>query len=244
MVTMPAPHSIAVILAVKRLDAAKSRLATAVASDDHRRALVTAMLADTLLAVRNAGVADIVVVSPDPGVEALAREFGARAVAEPAPGTLSPLNAALAHGLTSAADSATLVAALQADLAALDAATLAEAFDEASAVIAAGAAAAFVADRGGDGTALLVLPSGSPFEPRFGADSASAHRSAGAAELDPARRRWARLRTDVDTPADLAVAAVLGPGPHTSEALASRDALSDATRIARISNAAGTAPRR
>lgn len=227
MVSMPAPNTVAVVLAVKRLDAAKSRLATAVTSDDRRRALVAAMLADTLLAVREAGVGDVVVVSPDPRVASLARDVGARTIAEPEPGPLSPLNAALSHGLAAAATGGTAVAALQADLAALDAATLTEVFNEATAVLADGAVAAFVADRGGDGTALLVLPAGSAFEPRFGPDSASAHRDAGAVELDPERRRWARLRTDVDTPADLAVVAGLGPGPHTRDALSSGHRASD-----------------
>nr|WP_226995627.1 2-phospho-L-lactate guanylyltransferase [Gordonia phthalatica] len=223
---MPVSSSVAVVLAVKRLDAAKSRLA-AVVPDDRRRGLVAAMLADTLGAVEEAGFAAVTVVTPDPRVAEVVAEFGARTLDEPARGDLSPLNAALLHGIDDVRPTADLVAALQADLAALDAPALTEAIDAAAAVIARGADAAFVADRSGAGTALLVVRASAAFTPRFGPDSAAAHREAGAVELDPAHRRWARLRTDVDTPDDLSVAVELGLGPRTRDAL---DSVADIAR--------------
>ncbi|AUH68455.1 MULTISPECIES: 2-phospho-L-lactate guanylyltransferase [Gordonia] len=223
MVNMRDPLPIAVVLAVKRLDHAKSRLAGALPSDEQRRSLVTAMLGDTLEAVREAGVAQAAVVTPDPAVHVAVREHGVRVLDEPeeagAAPRRSPLNAALAHAIAAVSPTAALIAALQADLAALDALTLAEVLDEAAAAIAGGAPAAFVADRSGEGTALLVVRAQHPVEPRFGARSASAHRAAGAVELDPGRLRWARLRTDVDTPADLAAAVELGVGRRTGAAL-------------------------
>ncbi|MBM7366453.1 2-phospho-L-lactate guanylyltransferase [Gordonia hydrophobica] len=219
---MPASPSVAVVLAVKRLDAAKSRL-SAVGPADRRRDLVAAMLADTLAAVQGAGISRVTVVTPDPRVDEIAAAFGARTLAEPPAGSLSPLNAALAHGLAHAHADAHVdtVAALQADLAALDAATLTAALAEADEVLGHDVDATFVADRSGTGTALLVVRSGVVFAPRFGPGSAAAHRTAGAVELDPGRARWARLRTDVDTPDDLAAAARLGLGPRTERAVTS-----------------------
>lgn len=218
MVCMPASPSIAVVLAVKRLDAAKSRLA-AVVPEDRRRDLVAAMLADTLAAIRTAGIAAVTVVTPDPRVDEIATTFGARVLPEPPADELSPLNTALAHGLADAAHEVDLVAALQADLAALDAAALVDALTAADQALARGADAAFVADRSGAGTAMLVVRPGTGFTPRFGPDSAAAHRDAGAVELDPTHARWPRLRTDVDTPEDLAAASRLGLGPRTRDAL-------------------------
>ncbi|WP_238526270.1 2-phospho-L-lactate guanylyltransferase [Gordonia neofelifaecis] len=221
---MSVPPSVAVVLAVKRLDDAKSRLASAVPSADRRRSLVTAMLTDTLGAVRDAGVDRVVVVSPDPNVHAVVADHGALALDEPAPDDpgldRTPLNAALAHGIAAVAPDAEFVAALQADLAALDAETLADALTAAAEAIDRGAPAAFVADRAGEGTSMLVVRATKPPAPRFGPMSAAAHRAAGAVELDPGGLRWNRLRTDVDTPADLTAAIGLGVGPATRSALA------------------------
>ena len=75
----------------------------------------------------------------------------------------------------------------------------------------AGPQVGFVPDREGTGTVLLAGPS--PRLPhRFGPGSAAAHAAAGALRRElPAPR----LRTDVDTPADLLVALDLGVGGHT-----------------------------
>ncbi len=218
---MPVAAPVAVVLAVKRLDAAKSRLTPVVGTGPHRRATVAAMLADTLAAIADAGSMHVTVVSPDPYVQRVAGEAGAAVLDEPTPSAeLTPLNAALAHGIADGAARARIVVAVQADLAALDAATVREAVDAAVEVIEAGARAAFVADRTGTGTALLAVVGPDPMTPRFGPASAAAHRAAGAVELDPEHRRWPRLRTDVDTPDDLAAALALGVGPRTRAALA------------------------
>ena len=71
----------------------------------------------------------------------------------------------------------------------------------------------FVADAEGVGTTLLAAAPGTPLQPRFGADSARAHRDSGAVAL-PAP---AALRRDVDTPADLREALRLGVGPRTRD---------------------------
>ncbi|MFT3715689.1 MAG: 2-phospho-L-lactate guanylyltransferase [Gordonia sp. (in: high G+C Gram-positive bacteria)] len=209
-----------VVLAVKDLQRAKSRLGAASVAPAAREALVAAMVADTLGAVRAAGIDRIVLVTPDPRVTELATGFGVLVVPDPGDG----LNPALTAGAGAAAQrwAATRVAFLQADLPALTPASL-------SAALAAAAdhPAAFVADRAGEGTALLVTerPVTGSFAvaPAFGAHSAHAHRSAGAVELDPARTGLADLRCDVDTPADLAAAQELGVGPATAAALADVD---------------------
>ncbi|KJR06786.1 hypothetical protein UG54_12780, partial [Gordonia sihwensis] len=112
MVNMRDPLPIAVVLAVKRLDHAKSRLAGALPSDEQRRSLVTAMLGDTLEAVREAGVAQAAVVTPDPAVHVAVREHGVRVLDEPeeagAAPRRSPLNAALAHAIAAVSPTAAL----------------------------------------------------------------------------------------------------------------------------------------
>ncbi|MGO3326505.1 2-phospho-L-lactate guanylyltransferase [Gordonia sp. (in: high G+C Gram-positive bacteria)] len=206
------PARCTVVLAVKSLPDAKSRLTPLPDSAD-RRALVSAMLLDTLDAVAAVG-ADAVVVSPDRDVHRLAAAAGVRALDEPGPAQgITPLNAALARGAAPGGPTAFL----QADLPALRSDSLAQALDGASLALTS-APAAFVADRSGHGTVLLVAQAG--FTPRFGAESAQRHREAGAVELDADRRRWPDLRTDIDTPDDLAVATDIGLGPRTLSALA------------------------
>ncbi|MFT4086492.1 MAG: 2-phospho-L-lactate guanylyltransferase [Gordonia sp. (in: high G+C Gram-positive bacteria)] len=213
---MPADElsrDVAVVLAVKDLAAAKSRLAGRFAHDDDRRALVAAMFADTLAAVRAAGLSRVIVVSPDRDVHARVADFGALAVDEPARGGL---NAALSHGADVARDrwASSRIVFLQADLPALSAESLDGAIDDAAAH-----PAAFVADRAGLGTVLLSIAADSGFAPAFGNGSAQAHRVRGAVELRPAADRWPDLRADVDTPDDLRHVALLGVGPHTRTVL-------------------------
>lgn len=201
--------AVAVVLALKALRDAKSRLGEEYRVDDRREKLVAAMFTDTVDAVVGAGYRDVVVVSPDPQVLGLARDLGCRPVAEPDGG--EGLNAALAHGARGAPGG---VVYLQADLPALRPASFADALTAADAH-----RVAFVADRHGTGTSLLAVAAGVRFVPAFGPESAAAHRGAGAAELDPTHARWADLRCDVDTPDDLRAAAALGLGARTDAAL-------------------------
>lgn len=208
MVPMSSPMT--VVLALKHLHLAKSRLAGATSSDAEREELVAAMLADTVGAVRRAGAPRIVVVSPDPRVRRSAGRLEIDTCDEPAaPG----LNAALAHGARRARPGDAVVY-LQADLPALTPESFGAAVDSA-----ARHTVAFVSDRAGEGTTLLAVASGAVFTPAFGPGSAAAHRRAGAVELDPARTRWPDLRCDVDTAADLRAATLLGLGPHTAPAV-------------------------
>jgi 2-phospho-L-lactate guanylyltransferase len=195
------------VVPVKRLDRAKSRLVGAADGGvGDRRAhtdLVVALALDTITAAAGAdGVGDVLVVTSDPLLTAVLRAEGVRCVAEgPEPG----LNAAYRHG---AARLGRHVGALQADLPALRSAELA------AAIGAADGRRAFCADRQGTGTTLLIAAPGEPLDPRFGVGSAAAHRTSGAVELVG---DWPSLRCDVDTSADLAVAAGLGLGPRTEQ---------------------------
>jgi 2-phospho-L-lactate/phosphoenolpyruvate guanylyltransferase len=198
-------HAWALVIPVKPLGAAKTRLRGAVPSVPHGR-LVLALALDTVAAARDC--AEVYVVSDDPAVGRQARALGARVLPdEPRAG----LNAAVAFGASYAyrGDRGRhRVAALAADLPALRSADLAAAL----AAAAARPGRSYVPDASGDGTTLLAAASGQELDPRFGPGSAAAHTASGAR---PLRGDWPSLRRDVDTPADLAAAARLGLGPHT-----------------------------
>ena len=205
---------VGLIIAVKRLAAAKTRLAP-VFSAPTRESVVLAMLIDTLSAASRVGsLRSITVITPDDAAAAAAAKLGAEVLADPTPeGDPDPLNSAIAAAERAVAESSSNIVVLQGDLPALQTQELAEAI----------AAArhhrrSFVADRLGTGTAALCA-FGTALDPRFGADSSARHRRSGAIELTGA---WPGLRCDVDTPADLAAARRLGVGAATARAVAHR----------------------
>jgi len=207
----PPESDISVVIAVKRLAAAKTRLAPAFAPPT-RGGIVLAMLADTITAAAGAAaVRSVIVVTPDDDAAALAERLGAAVLADPTPaGHRDPLNHALASADAFARQSTANVIALQGDLPALRS-------DELAAAIAAARRhpRSFVADRPGSGTAAL-FSFGVPLTPRFGAESAARHRRSGAVEL---AGDWPGLRCDIDTAEDLHAAVQLGLGPATSQAI-------------------------
>jgi 2-phospho-L-lactate/phosphoenolpyruvate guanylyltransferase len=205
---------IALIIAVKRLAAAKTRLAP-VFSARTRENVVLAMLQDTLTAAaRVRSLRSITVVTPDEAAAAAAADLGAEVLTDPTPeGHRDPLNHAIAAAERAVSGSCANVVVLQGDLPALQTQELDEAI----------AAArhhrrSFVADRLGTGTSALCA-FGIALDPQFGPDSSARHRRSGAIELTGA---WPGLRCDVDTPADLAAARQLGIGPATARAIAPR----------------------
>ncbi len=205
------PADVGLIIAVKRLDAAKTRLASAFAPGT-RVGVVLAMLIDTISAASAVpAVRQITVVTPDNAAAAAVRRLGARVITDPTPrGHADPLNNALS--ITEAAIRAETpnIVVLQGDLPALQPSELAEAIADAR-----GHARSFVGDRHGTGTSAL-LAFGVPLDPRFGTDSAQRHADSGAVELTTA---WPGLRCDIDTPDDLATALRLGVGPTTAAAV-------------------------
>jgi 2-phospho-L-lactate guanylyltransferase len=234
-----------VIVPVKRLETAKTRLrgalgipllgvpepAAPVARQHHHgetlsrqrnhEALVLAMALDTIAAALGSPVVGrVVVVTTDEAAGSEASLMGAEVVPDVPE---SGLNPALAYAAAEARRGGTGidpgVAAIAADLPALRSEELTEALRHADAAAREsgplGLARSFVADAAGTGTVLLAAPPGAVLEPCFGAGSAAAHRASGAVPLAGA---WPGLRRDVDTPADLAEAFVLGVGPRTATA--------------------------
>jgi 2-phospho-L-lactate/phosphoenolpyruvate guanylyltransferase len=197
-----------VVVPVKRLRLAKSRLyAVGRPRPEHEELALSLALDTVAAALRTPAVDRLLVVTDDPVVREAVAAAGAIVLPdEPDAG----LNPALSHGAGAATRLAPAagVALLSADLPALRPAELAAALADA-----AGPDAAFVADARGTGTTLLAVAPGRPVRPRFGPASAAAHRATGAVELTG---DWLSLRHDVDTPADLLAAAELGLGPATS----------------------------
>ncbi|MFF2727219.1 2-phospho-L-lactate guanylyltransferase [Streptomyces sp. NPDC058008] len=196
------------VVPLKPLARAKSRLGRAVGGDLRPR-LALAFAQDTVsAALACRGVADVVVVTDDPVAGAALAALGARVVADtPAAG----LNAALAHGARSvrARDGGAAVAALNADLPALRPDELARVLEFCAAF-----PRAFVADAQGIGTTFLSAAPGAELRPAFGGASRARHLASGAVEaalpgLDSVRR-------DVDTGGDLAAALALGVGRFTA----------------------------
>jgi 2-phospho-L-lactate/phosphoenolpyruvate guanylyltransferase len=182
----------------------------AVPGGDQRahRELALALVRDTIAAARAAHlVRRLLAICSDPQAARVLRADGAEVIPDDPDAGLNP---ALRHGaaLLRAEDPAAAVGALQSDLPALRPAEL----DAAIAAFAALGGRAFCPDRAGLGSTMLLAAPGVELDPRFGNGSAAAHSGSGAHRLDGP---WPSLRCDVDTEADLAVAAELGLGRHT-----------------------------
>jgi 2-phospho-L-lactate/phosphoenolpyruvate guanylyltransferase len=196
---LPATDSLrwTIIVPLKAIPAAKSRLRSASSGPQAHADLVEAIRADTLAVAASAG--QLLVVFDRPGDESLPWPV----LVQSAPG----LNAALQEGDTLARRlrPAAAVAVLVGDLPALTAAELAAALQ-----IAAGHPRGFVADATGTGTTLLTARPGVELQPAFGPGSAARHALiAHYVDAGPG------LRLDVDTASDLAEARKLGVGPAT-----------------------------
>ena len=199
------------IVAIKRLSTAKTRLAPAF-TPVSRAALVQAMLADTLAAALAVpAIAGVTVISPDPAVLAAAHAQGARAMTDPTPPRHpDPLNRAISAAEAALRPRTPNLGVLQGDLPALRSLELASALAAASIH-----SRSFVSDRHRTGTAALFV-FGVALNPCLGDGSARRHSRSGAAELTG---RWPGLRCDVDTSADMTAALRLGVGPSTRSAL-------------------------
>lgn len=206
MVVRPGPF--AVLLPVKSPGSGKSRLSTL--PDADRRRLAAAFAVDAVaVCTTTPGVALVVVISDDDDFAASLAGDRVVACADPGAG----LNAALRRGADLAHGRAPDLqpVALLADVPALTPADLALALDAARTA----GAPCFVEDADGTGTTLYTAAYDA-FDPRFGADSAAAHRSAGAL---PLTGPLLTLRRDVDDLAGLAEAVALGVGSATATAL-------------------------
>jgi 2-phospho-L-lactate guanylyltransferase len=193
------------LVPVKRLDLAKTRLALAA---DARAELALAMALDTVTAgLATQAVAEVVVITDDQRAARALSALGARVVSDRPDAGLNP---ALAHGASLAGRPR--VVALSSDLPALRS-------DDLDAVLREAAAhpMAVVADVMGTGTTLLAARR-HVFAPAFGLDSLAAHLAAGAVDLSESAA--GSVRQDVDTIAALRSALVLGVGAETTRVLA------------------------
>ncbi len=194
------------LVPVKRLGAAKSRLAGHLAAAD-RDALTLAMLGDVVEALRGvAQIERVAVVTPDPVVADAARAAGALGDLRQAPG-LNPALDAAAAALTAPGEPLLVVlgdvaGARESDLAALFAA-----------LAALGGRGAVLAPARDGGTAALLRAPWDVIPSCFGEDSAKAHRLAAEARGVPLRElALASLAIDLDRPED--IAALLASEAH------------------------------
>ncbi|MCI4676581.1 2-phospho-L-lactate guanylyltransferase [Candidatus Mycolicibacterium alkanivorans] len=216
---MSGAPDVELIIALKRLAAAKTRLAP-VFSAGTREQVVLAMLVDTITTARSVdGVRSITVVTPDETAASAVLELGAVVVEDDTPpGHPDPLNTALLTAWNVVARHTANTVVLQGDLPALKTSELSAALSQARSH-----RRSFVADHHASGTSALFA-FGVPLDPRFGTDSARRHRDSGAVELSGA---WPGLRCDIDTPDDLLAATALGVGAATAGAIAGARSLNN-----------------
>ncbi len=192
-----------VVIPVQAFEHAKSRLG-AVLDAEERRDLVERLLVGTVTAaLATPGVAEVLVVSPDPDVLEVARGAGARPVEQHSRG----LNPALQEAR--AATSARRLLILPADLPGLrpsDVARILEAGDAAGTP-----SVVLVPDRHGTGTNALLLDPPDAIDPAFGGDSRAGHAWLAASADIPFLEIAGVLDLDVDTPEDLLLAEALAP---------------------------------
>ena len=187
------------IVPVKKLDAAKQRLA-ALLGAGAREALAQAMFTDVLASLRRVErVQRVAVVTGDATAMAAAQGEGVTVLDDPAPAGQS---AAVAIGIRHAlARSYERVLCVPGDTPLLDPGEV----DALLALAAPLPSVTIVADRHGEGTNALVITPPAGFEPSFGPGSLERHVAAvEAAGLAHRVEACASLEHDVDTPEDLA----------------------------------------
>jgi 2-phospho-L-lactate/phosphoenolpyruvate guanylyltransferase len=191
------PVATDVLIPLKRLDAAKSRLAPALSAAERGR-LMAAMVAHVARTALAADAGRVVLVSSDAAAPELAMRLRIECVSD---GGL-PWNPGLTHARARLRAPAEAVLYLAGDLPLVEVGDIA-------ALLAAGGSGATVVGRAHDGgtNALWICPPGA-FEPAFGASgSAAVHGArARACGLDVVVVDRPGIAHDVDTPADLALA--------------------------------------
>jgi 2-phospho-L-lactate/phosphoenolpyruvate guanylyltransferase len=184
-----------VLIPLKRLDAAKTRLAPALTNGERGR-LMAGMLAWVARAAVRAGAGRVALASSDPVDPELARELGVECVSD---GGL-PWNEGLLHARSLLDRPTAAVLYLAGDLPLVDAADV-------TALVEAGGVGSAVIGRAHDGgtNALWVCPA-TALVPAFGAAGSAAVHAARAQEHGLAAITVDRpgIAHDVDTPADLA----------------------------------------
>jgi 2-phospho-L-lactate guanylyltransferase len=185
------------VLPVKRLGAAKQRLAAGI-DGERRRALVTAMAADVLEAIAAARTVDrTIVVSGDAEIREIATEAGAEVL--PDPDDAGHSEAALAGIAHAEASGAGCVVLLPGDCPLLDPRELDHLLTGLP-----GTYVGVVPDRHGTGTNALALSPPSAIRPAFGEGSCARHVAAAReAGVPYGVEELPSLGLDLDTPADI-----------------------------------------
>ena len=188
---------VAAIVPVASIEGAKTRLGESLDAEE-RHDLVERLLARTVGAVLAAQrVDDVVVVSPDRDVLALAAQAGARTLRQRTTG----LNPGITEATTDAvAGGAEAIVVIPIDLpfvTAHDVDLVLAALDDGPRMV------VLTPDRHGTGTNALVLRPPGVIDVAFGSDSRAAHRAAAIRADATYREITGPLTVDLDTPADL-----------------------------------------
>lgn len=206
----PLASRAAVLVPVKPLSEAKSRLAPALGIEG-RQALVRAMLADLLAAVRAAHAGTLIVLSPDDSYSSLAARAGATQLADAGEGYRAAVELGLASAEVRRAGAALVIPADQ---------PRAQPHDVAHALAALARAEVVLVAAVDGGTGALGLSPPDAITPAFGEQSAVAHRRLAReggrrlVELD-----CPSLAHDVDRLEELLDPAAPPPGPATARLL-------------------------
>ncbi|MET0520809.1 MAG: 2-phospho-L-lactate guanylyltransferase [Jiangellaceae bacterium] len=201
-----------VVVPVKPWGLAKSRLRVPPAV---RELLARGFALDVLDVLVNApGVDHLVVVTTQIEMRSVAQRHGATVLADRPMMSIDSLNAAVlqARSWLMARRPSSPVVVVPTDLPALTVPVLASALELLSEHD-----RAFVPDAAGIGTTLLAAAAAADLRPAYGMHSARRHTLEGSR---PVPEVDVRVRHDVDTMQDLARAALLGLGSHTSEVVA------------------------
>ena len=203
-------QSFSLLVPVKALALAKSRLGAGDPADPGRRpVLMRAFALDALEAARTcSAVTRLYVVTDERGFDL----EGVEVLPDEGAGDLNAvIRTAGVHARLR--DPSNAVATMCADLPSLRR-------DDLAAALTAGLSPRwFVADASGTGTTLLAAGPGVDLDPHFGERSARRHEDSGAV---PVRAELRSLRLDVDTDEDLSRARTVGLGVHTTQALATQ----------------------
>ncbi len=199
---------VVVLVPAKPLPAAKSRLRAEIG--ERISGLALAMAVDTVrAAVGCSAVTEVVVITNDRTIAAATRAAGAAITPDrPERGLNEALRRAAASARRRMPDAC--VISQPADCPCVTS----DDFFDLITMLQGSTARHFVRDAAGPGTTALASAGGCELDPRYGPDSAAAHRASGAREL--IGPRWRRLRRDVDTAADLESAKRLGLGASTA----------------------------
>jgi len=190
---------IAAIIPVATLEDAKTRLGGALDAEE-RQDLAERLLRRTVTAALDVDrLADVLVISPDREVIALAADLGARTLRQRSRGLNAGLREAQVDVVAGGADAILVLPIDLAFVKAEDLATVLARLDEPNLV----AMVVLVTDRHGMGTNLLALRPPGVIDFCFGPGSRQAHRDAASAAGATYVEVDGPLAFDIDTPADL-----------------------------------------